>query len=222
MISKLEFPDETLQYFLKIYFEKGLQKEFAHTLCLKDGKIYPGGRPHWGNRNSVEPPERICEKGKPIGDIHSHPEPHFDPKPPFNKGLTNIDFFRLIQDGLTGKIHFPHISCVISPTVDDKGRLSGLRIDCEQYDNFTEEDIKMMRNGTIVKGVPKRFSDEEIQFLKECDPPRNNLSLYIALSNLKTQKKEKGLMKQDSIFIECKYDGKKIQCNKPDKNILSF
>ena len=222
MISKLEFSDGAIRYFLKIYLEKGLQKEFAHTLCLKDGKIFPGGKSHWGDKNCVEPPQPVCEKGKPIGDIHSHPEPHFDLKPPFNEGLTNIDFFRLIQDGLTEKIHFPHIACVISPTIDNKGTLNGIRLDFEQYDKFTEKDIRKMITGNMVNGVREKFGDKEIKFFKECDPPQQSWSLHIACGAIKIQMKEQGLMKQDSIFIRCKYDRKKIRCWKPDKNKLNF
>lgn len=222
MIVKLEFPGETISYFLKINFKKGLQKEFAHALCLKEGKIYPGGKPHFGNRNSVELAEPVCEKGKFIGDIHSHSEPHFDSKAPFNKGLTNIDFFHLIQDGLTDKINFPYIACVISPTVDNKNCLRGIRIDCEQYDKFTEKDIKKMKTNVMGDDIPKKFGNREITFFKECELPKGSFCWYLILANLKNQMKEYGFMKQDGIFIRCKYDRKKIRCWKPDKNILNF
>lgn len=222
MISKLEFPDETIQYFLKLFFGKGIHKEFSHALCLNDGRIYPCGEPCWGDNDSVEPPKSVCEKGTYIGDIHNHREPHYDIKPPFNKGFTNIDFFNLIHDVLIKKINFPYLACVISPVTNDKDDVNGIRIDCEQYDKFNEDDIKNMKTNVKEDDVPEKFSDKEINFIKEFELPKGNFLWYLILANFKNQMKVCGFLKQDSIVIKIKIEKGKIICSKPDKNTINF
>ena len=206
---KITFPQETLQEVVDTFTP---DVERIATLCIaEDNSIYLGEPVKKGTRYrvpSITKDEMVCPSGtKPIGTIHSHLEDYSE-RPPFDKGFSNEDIFSLAKEALNKSIDLPYLGCVLSPTFDNRDRWNGLRIDCEYYKPFTEEDIKKMPNGIVHSKNGKKeretFDDQQINAIKYGDVPTGtlrSLGFIVAMANLKIGLKERGFMEQGTITM---------------------
>ena len=227
---KMVFPTDTAHHFVKEFFKTNYEHEIAQTLCLVDKNslqtIVPGGEIAKGSYSGVKPPPMKCEKGKAIGSMHTHNEPYFD-GPPFDKGSSDVDFFTIVQKGLCKEIDFPYVGCVLTPVAGDDGDLTAINIACEQFDKFTEDDIKnsttgMIRNTTKGK-VREKFSDENVEFFKKGNPPKGgmfqSMGFKMGMHHLKRHFMEEGIMEQDDFKMNVKWhkDGTKVNISYKDE-----
>ena len=209
---KVKFPRETLQKIIEILRP---DVERMVTLCIsEDNSIYLGEPVKKGTKTSVPTitkDEMVCPAGtKPIGTIHTHLE-EYSMKPPFDRGFSNEDIFALVKDALNKRIDLPYLGCVLSPVFD--GDLKALRIDCEYYRPFTEEDIKKMPSGIVRiedgKEIEEPIGEKGIEAIKYGEVPRGilrSLGFTVAMANLKIGLKEKGFMSQGTIILPVKDD----------------
>lgn len=230
MVDKVVFPEETIE---KLTWQAlGDYKEFAQTLCIDKGKVFLGGKPVYGTERGVEPPiddfiyPSVCEHGEVVGRIHSHTE-EYDEHPPFDKGSSNVDIFGIAKEGLNHFISFPRLECVISPTYDKKGYIDGVKIGCERFEQFTEDDIKKMDTGMIIGDKEEKFDDEEIAWIKGGIPPRGGMyqrmGFMMRMANLKNGLEEEGFLSYDEFDVEGKRevkDGKhRLLCDFHDETL---
>ena len=206
---KITFPQETLREVVDTFIP---DVERIATLCIaEDNSIYLGKPIKKGTRYKVPDitkDEMSCPSGtKPIGTIHSHLEDYSE-RPPFDKGFSNEDIFSFVKGALNKNIDLPYLGCVLSPTFDNKDKWNGLRIDCEYYKPFTEEDIKKMPNGIVrnKEGKEERetFDDQQINAMKYGGVPNGtlrSLGFIVAMANLKMGLKERGFMEQGTITM---------------------
>jgi hypothetical protein len=219
------FTTDTVWHFTSEFLKHELKKEFSQTLCNDNGTLIPGGKISIGMGTTVKIPPMVCEKGKPIGNIHSHNEPYFD-KHPFEKGYSETDIFLITQKILNKEIEHPFIGCVISPTVDKEGYFNGMDITCEKIDYFDEEDIKTMHTGIITNGQRKLFTDEEIDFIKKESPPKTGFfktfGFKMHMANLKSQLMQQKIIEQQSFNVSMKIDDKKSTLGFEEKDTILF
>ena len=240
MIDKVTFTKETIE---KVTWQALKEyKEFAQTLCIDNDKIFLGSKPIYGTERGVEPPiddftyPSVCEHGEVIGRIHSHVE-EYNERPPFDKGSSNVDIFGVAKEGLNRLIKFPRLECVVSPTYDKKGWLNGVKIGCERFERFIEDDIKKMNTG-IVRGVRwdektgeiieegehEKFDDEDIKWIKHGIPPRDGMyrrmGFMMHMANLKSGLEEEGFLSYDEFDVKCeREDEMKLLCDFKDKTL---
>jgi len=230
------FPEKTIEHLtwtaLKEY------QEFAQPLCIDDGKIFPGGKTIYGTERRVKPLEEkltVCERGKPIGRIHSHVE-EYEERPPFDKGSSNVDIFGISKESLNKFIRFPRLECVVSPTYDKKGHLNGIKIGCERFEQFTEDDIKEMNTGfvhgvkwdeetgeVIEEGEHEKFGDEEINWIKRGSPPRGGMyarsGFMVRMANLKSGLERKSFMDYGEFDVPGKREKGRLLCDFKDETL---
>lgn len=239
MINNVNFTPDTVEYFLKLYSKYGYENEFSQTLCLYKDKLIEGGEVCVGSSCGVKKPSMTCEIGTPIGDLHSHTEPYFN-RAPFDKGTSDIDIFGIVKDGLNKKITFPHLACVFAPVADEKThKLAGYDITCEQFDEFTEDDIRGIPTGvtTTKEADGKRvedihtFGDQEIKYLKLGSPPGGEggwegtfkrLGFTMGMAHIKMNLEKKGLMRQDGFTIKLEKKNNKFFVNWDDEKAILF
>lgn len=220
------FPEETVENLtwsaLKEY------REFSQPLCIDGGKIFPGGKPIYGTERGVEPLKEelaVCERGKPIGRIHSHIE-EYEKRPPFDKGSSNIDIFSIARETLHDAISFPRLECVVSPTYNKQGYLNGVQIGCERFEKFTEEDIKEMESGIIHqrddREIREKFDDEDIKFLKYGRPPGGmyaRIGFVVRMANLKGGLEKKSFMRYGEFDVPGKREKGRLLCDFKDETL---
>lgn len=223
-MDKIRFPKETVWYLTKKFLEQNFEKEFSQTLCEKNNDIIPGGEFSIGSNSKVKMPDMVCEKGKPIGNIHSHNEPYFD-RYPFDKGHSDEDIFLVTQKFLNKEIKPPYLGCVISPTADESGYFNGIDVTCEKINNFTEDKLRKIPTGIVHGNIDSEtgektsredlFGDEEIDYIKNHGPPRGgmfkSLGFKIHMANLKGYMMEEGILEQASFHIDFDVDKEKNQ-----------
>lgn len=228
MVDKVTFTKETVD---KLTWQAlGEYKEFAQTLCIDDGKVFLGGKPVYGTERGVEPPRddfiypSVCEHGEVVGRIHSHVE-EYGERPPFDKGSSNVDIFGIAKEGLNHFIKFPRLECVVSPAYDKQGWLNGVKIGCERFERFTDDDVKQIGTGMIIDDKEKKFDDEDITWIKRGSPPRGDMfartGFMVRMANLKGGLEEDSFMSYDEFDVKCKReDEMRLLCDFKDETLV--
>jgi len=162
--------------FLKYSYGKD-KREFISPLCKENDDVFMGEKTKTGKKGLggvyyIEDhlPKDCCERGIQVGLIHSHPEHNPVTFKEFEQGYSEDDIRGLAKEVLIGyHSYFPVTACIVLPLKETNQSLH-LQVQCEQYDKFTEEDIKKIRKNATNAAIPvpsdypwdEYFNDEDI------------------------------------------------------------
>ena len=112
----------------------------------------------------------------------------------------------------------------VSPAYDKQGWLNGVKIGCEHFEQFTEDDIKKIHTGLIIGDKEEKFNDEDIAWIKHGSPPRGNMfartGFMVRMANLKNGLEEEGFMSYDEFDVKCKReDEMQLLCDFNDETL---